>query len=150
MTNDTTPAPEGVTPAAVADLARRLRGEYRIPITDGLGAAGGEEPDNPHEFVRTFPSPPIQKDAAAMLEALAAALAAQKARADALADRLGKETADHDATDRRCKRLVARIQAAEAKVAALEWFAEISGDEAMATKARVERAISAAITEVQG
>jgi len=25
----------------VNDLIRRLRGEYRIPITDGLGAAGG-------------------------------------------------------------------------------------------------------------
>lgn len=77
------PPPVSVTPEAVADLARRLRGEYRIPITDGLGAAGGEEPDNAHEFVRRFPSPPIQNDAAAMLEALAADLVAQKARADA-------------------------------------------------------------------
>jgi hypothetical protein len=47
-----------------------LRGTYRIPITDGLGPAGGEEPDNPNEFVRTFEAPPIQKEAAAELERL--------------------------------------------------------------------------------
>ena len=30
------------------DLVKRLRGEYRVPITDGLGAVGsGSEPDNP-------------------------------------------------------------------------------------------------------
>lgn len=54
-----------------ADLIRRLRGEYRIPITDGLGAAGGEEPDNPNEFVRRFETPPIQREAANRIEALA-------------------------------------------------------------------------------
>lgn len=54
-----------------ADLIRRLRGEYRIPITDGLGAAGGEEPDNPNEFVRRFETPPIQHEAADRLEVLA-------------------------------------------------------------------------------
>lgn len=68
---------------------------------------------------RSFPNWQDGFDAAAMLEALAAELAAHKARADALADRLVKETADHDATDRRCKRLVARIQTVEAKVAKL-------------------------------
>lgn len=53
------------------DLVRRLRGIYRIPITDGLGAVGaGEEPDNPDEFVRRFPSIPIQEEAAAKIEAL--------------------------------------------------------------------------------
>ncbi|MQX28963.1 hypothetical protein [Sinorhizobium meliloti] len=52
------------------DLVERLRGIYRIPITDGLGPAGGEEPDNPNEFVRTFPSPPIQIEAAAEIDRL--------------------------------------------------------------------------------
>jgi len=52
----------------IIDLIRRLRGEYRIPITDGLGPAGGAEPDNATEFVRHFPSPPIQKEAAEALE----------------------------------------------------------------------------------
>lgn len=59
-----------------ADLVRRLRGEYRIPITDGLGATGGGvEPDNPREFVRRFETPPIQKEAAAFIEDLIAASA---------------------------------------------------------------------------
>jgi len=53
------------------DLVRRLRGEYRIPITDGLGPAGGEEPENHKEFVRTFEVPPIQKEAADIVEGLA-------------------------------------------------------------------------------
>jgi len=52
------------------DLINRLRGHYRTPITDGLGPAGGEEPDNPHEHVRTFPVPPIHKEAAAEIERL--------------------------------------------------------------------------------
>ncbi len=51
-------------------LVQRLNGEYRIPITDGLGAAGGEEPDNPNEFVRTFETPPIQKEAAIAITVL--------------------------------------------------------------------------------
>lgn len=51
------------------NLIARLRGEYRIPITDGLGPAGGDEPDNPAEFVRHFQTPPIQHEAATALEA---------------------------------------------------------------------------------
>lgn len=58
----------------MSDLVDRLRGKYRIPITDGLGAAGGEEPENELEFVRTFPSPPIQVEAASEIERLRAAL----------------------------------------------------------------------------
>lgn len=54
------------------ELCARLRGEYRIPITDGLGAAGGNEPDNPNEFVRHFVTPPIQKEAATLIEQQAA------------------------------------------------------------------------------
>lgn len=56
----------------MSDLVNRLRGEYRIPITDGLGAAGGEEPENDTEFVRTFPSTPIQVEAANEIERLRA------------------------------------------------------------------------------
>ncbi len=54
------------------DLVNRLNGIYRIPITDGLGPAGGEEPNNPNEFVRTYETPPIQKEAAARISALEA------------------------------------------------------------------------------
>lgn len=56
------------------DLVKRLRGEYRIPITDGLGPAGGEEPDNSKEFVRRYPTCPIQLEAADRIEALEALL----------------------------------------------------------------------------
>lgn len=63
-----------------SDLVSRLNGIYRIPITDGLGAAGGEEPGNSKEFVRTFEVPPIHKEAAAAIEALQAKLAAVKPR----------------------------------------------------------------------
>jgi len=52
------------------DIVERLRGIYRAPITDGLGAAGGDEPDNPHEFVRKFETPPIQHEAADEIEQL--------------------------------------------------------------------------------
>jgi hypothetical protein len=52
-----------------SDLIDRLRGIYRIPITDGLGAVGsGDEPDNPNEFVRSFPTTPIHKEAAEAIE----------------------------------------------------------------------------------
>jgi len=54
----------------MSDLVNRLRGKYRIPITDGLGAAGGEEPENDNEFVRSFPSTPIQMKAADEIERL--------------------------------------------------------------------------------
>lgn len=53
------------------NLIRRLRGEYRIPITDNLGPVqSSEEPDNPNEFVRTFETPPINKEAADAIEDL--------------------------------------------------------------------------------
>lgn len=116
---DNTPAPESVTPEAVAGLARRLRGEYRIPITDGLGPAGGEEPDNEHEFVRTFATPPIQKDAAATLEALAADLAAQKARADAAEAETNKVRRFLKISRDEGGEALARAAAADAKVARL-------------------------------
>jgi hypothetical protein len=61
-----------------SDLVKRLRGEYRIPITDGHGPAGGDEPNNPKEFVRHFETPPIQKEAAARIEALEGENAALK------------------------------------------------------------------------
>ena len=64
----------------MADLIDRLRGIYRIPITDGLGAVGGgDEPDNPNEFIRSFPVPPIHREAAAEIERLTAELASARA-----------------------------------------------------------------------
>lgn len=42
-----------------ATLCDRLRGVYRVPIRDGLGAVGGDEPNNPDQFVRSFTTPPI-------------------------------------------------------------------------------------------
>ena len=71
-------------PADVAALVERLSGIYRVPITDGHGAVGGgEEPDNPNEFVRQFPTVPIQLEAASALERLHALAQAQAARANA-------------------------------------------------------------------
>jgi len=62
--------PETADPATLVD---RLRGIYRIPIRDGLGAVGaGEEPDNPDEFVRHHKTPPIQHAAANEIERLRA------------------------------------------------------------------------------
>lgn len=56
----------------VAGLMERLEGVYRVPITDGLGAVeGGEEPDNPNEFVRRFPTVPVQLEAASTIRAQA-------------------------------------------------------------------------------
>ena len=55
----------------MTDLVDRLRGIYRIPITDGLGPVEtSEDPNSPSEFVRTFPTPPIQLEAAAEIERL--------------------------------------------------------------------------------
>lgn len=69
----------------VAGLVERLEGIYRVPITDGLGAVGGgEEPDNPTEFVRRFPAVPIQQEAASTIRALVA----QLRDADAVIQRL--------------------------------------------------------------
>ena len=58
------------------NLVDRLRGIYRTPITDGLGPmGGGEEPDNPQEYVRKFEGlPPIQGEAADHIEELREAL----------------------------------------------------------------------------
>lgn len=62
-----------LTPRDLADLIRRLGGEVRIPITDGLGPAGGDEPDNAQEHVKRWDgAPAIQQDAAAVLSALSA------------------------------------------------------------------------------
>ena len=53
------------------DIVERLRGIYRIPITDGLGAVGsGEEPNNPTEYVSKFETSPIQHEAAKEIERL--------------------------------------------------------------------------------
>ena len=119
LADDAAQALQGVTPEAVANLAERLRGEYRIPITDGMGAAGGDEPDNAHEFVRHFPAPPIQMEAAAALTALSeqnAALVAKVAELtrerDALADGKDGWKASSDEYER-------LFRAAEAKVAEL-------------------------------
>lgn len=66
------PSADRYAPKSREELVRRLQGQYRTPITDGLGPAGGEEPDNPLEHVRTFQTPTIQKEAAAEIEALGA------------------------------------------------------------------------------
>lgn len=55
----------------MSDIVERLRGIYRVPITDGLGKVESNlEPDNDQEFVRQFPSPPIQLEAADEIERL--------------------------------------------------------------------------------
>jgi len=72
-------------PDDMAGLVERLNGVYRVPITDGLGAVGsGEEPDNPNEFVQRFETPPIQKEAAAAIQSLAARNAELRAEIAAL------------------------------------------------------------------
>lgn len=57
----------------MTDIVERLRGIYRVSITDGIGPVGaGEEPNNPNEFVRQFDTaflPPIQREAADVIEA---------------------------------------------------------------------------------
>lgn len=54
-------------------LCDRLRGIYRIPIRDGLGpVGGGDEPENPDQFVRSFTTAPIQHEAARRIRALEA------------------------------------------------------------------------------
>ena len=68
----------------------RLQGIYRIPITDGIGAVGaGEEPDNPNEFVRSFETPPIQKEAADEITALRARVTELEAELKNNAVRIG-------------------------------------------------------------
>lgn len=63
-----------ITETELNNLVDRLNGIYRVPITDGHGPAGGEEPDNALEFVRTFEVPPIHKEAAVAIAALMAEL----------------------------------------------------------------------------
>ena len=76
-------------------LVERLRGKVRIPITDGLGPAGGEEPDNADFFVRSFPTSPLAMEAAdALTAALDRAEKAEAVRDDlAMALRAEQETA---------------------------------------------------------
>lgn len=66
-------APHVPTPTAesMMTITDRLRGHYRIPITDGLGPVGGDnlEPGNALEYVRQFWTPPIQHEAAAIIDA---------------------------------------------------------------------------------
>jgi lipase chaperone LimK len=53
------------------NLVKRLRGEYRVQITDGFGAVGsGSEPDNPCQYVRHFETAQIQHEAADRIEEL--------------------------------------------------------------------------------
>jgi hypothetical protein len=78
----------------MSDLIDRLRGIYRIPITDGLGPAGGDEPDNPTEFVRHFEVPPIHQEAAAALELLGAAVQDNAALVRQQASRIRKLQAE--------------------------------------------------------
>jgi hypothetical protein len=92
-------------PEDVAALVERLEGIYRVPITDGLGAVGGgEEPDNPTEFVRRLPPVPIQLEAASALKAQAAECAKLQETIDGLY--------------RHAMEMQARAEAAEAKVKA--------------------------------
>lgn len=62
--------PDTTNPATLVD---RLRDIYRIEIKDGLGAVGaGDEPENPHHYVKHHASPPIQRAAADEIEKLRA------------------------------------------------------------------------------
>lgn len=51
------------------DLVDRLRGQYHLPVNDGAGPLNGSM-----TFSREFPTPPIQKEAAAEIEKLRTAL----------------------------------------------------------------------------
>lgn len=72
------------TASELQDLIDRLRGIYRIPITDGLGPAGGDEPDNPDYFVRTFETSLIHKEAASAIEYLLLQTLAQESEINSL------------------------------------------------------------------
>lgn len=50
-------------------LVDRLRGKYHIPVNDGAGPLNGSM-----TFSREFPTPPIQKEAADLIEQLLAAI----------------------------------------------------------------------------
>lgn len=51
------------------DIVDRLRGQYHLPVNDGAGPLNGST-----TFSREFPTPPIQKEAASVIEALKEAL----------------------------------------------------------------------------
>lgn len=89
-------------PDDMEGLIERLRSKYRIPILDGLGPAGGEEPDNPNEFVRTFDTPPIQKEAAD-------ALASLKAEVDEFRSSLAKTIGKLMVADKRAEKAEAEV-----------------------------------------
>ncbi|MGE3582872.1 MAG: hypothetical protein AB7J28_15830 [Hyphomonadaceae bacterium] len=65
----------------MSDIVERLRGVVRVPITDGLGPAGGEEPDNADFFVRTFPTSPLANEAADHIAAMREEIDLLRARA---------------------------------------------------------------------
>lgn len=52
-------------------LVDRLRGIYTVPVNDGAGLLNGSD-----TFTRTFEAPPIQKEAAALIDDLTDALEA--------------------------------------------------------------------------
>lgn len=55
----------------MSELVDRLRGIYRVKITDGLGPVeGSADPNDPDHFVRVFETTPISKEAADRIEAL--------------------------------------------------------------------------------
>lgn len=57
----------GHTPTLL--LTDRLRGKYVLPVNDGAGPLNGST-----TFERNFPTPPIQQEAADMIDELRAAL----------------------------------------------------------------------------
>lgn len=138
MTNDTTPAPQAVTPEQVAAKARST-------AEKGASSYGsGWLPAHVCELLM---------ETAAMLEALAADRDAQKARADAAERRFAN-------SERMLTQAETKLTAAEAKVARLAEHVRLRLGEALAglshaevsqeARARIERAITAAIAEVQG
>lgn len=71
-------------PSPVLKLTDRLRGIYTIPVNDGAGLLNGKD-----TITREFETPPIQKEAADVIDALVEALE-QCAEALAFArDKLG-------------------------------------------------------------
>jgi hypothetical protein len=60
-----TAVPRNIDPECIANLLNRLRGIYTVPITDGGGSINGSM-----EFTREFPVPPINKEAAELIESL--------------------------------------------------------------------------------
>ena len=113
--------PDTVNPSTLVD---RLRGHYRLPIKDGLGPVkGGDEPDNPEEYVRTFAAPPIHRVAAAEIERLRAAL-------DAAETDLAIARADLDNSGATSLEIAAERDAASrpARQSAADLAAEAPGD----------------------